>query len=287
MGAIYKKEIRSYFNSMIGWIFLAFMIGFIGLFFYLTNLSSGSTVLSDSLSSIILIFGLTIPMLTMKSFAEENKQKTDQLLLTSPVSIGKIVMGKYLAMISVLGMVIAVCLIFPIIMWRLGDTSVFLDYVTIIAFYLVGCTYISVGMYISSLTENQAIAAVVTFIVIFFSCLADGIGALLSEKASVNWAILAILVVIVVAIVYKNLKNATIATALLVVLEAVLLVLYIAKESLYTGLCDKILSFCNAMLPYYNLSGGMLYVKDLVYYAGMIAFFVFLTSQTIRKRRWN
>ena len=92
MLAIYKKEMRAYFNSIIGWLFGAFFLVFTGIYYYLYNLYYGYTNFGYSLSSISLIFILLVPMVTMRMVAEENKQKTDQLLLTSPVSVEKIIL---------------------------------------------------------------------------------------------------------------------------------------------------------------------------------------------------
>ena len=166
MTAVYKRELRSYFTSMVGYVVMAVLIFFVGIYFMAYNIFSGYTQFSYTLLSSTLIFMVAIPILTMRSMAEERRSRTDQLLLTAPVSVWRVVAGKYLAMVTVLAMAVAVCSFCPLIIALNGTAHLGVDYASILAFFLMGCVFIAVGMFISALTESQIIAAVGTFAVL-------------------------------------------------------------------------------------------------------------------------
>ena len=158
MTAVYKRELRSYFTSMVGYVVMAVLIFFVGIYFMAYNIFSGYTQFSYTLLSSTLIFMVAIPILTMRSMAEERRSRTDQLLLTAPVSVWRVVVGKYLAMVTVLAMAVAVCSFCPLIIALNGTAHLGVDYASILAFFLMGCVFIAVGMFISALTESQIIA---------------------------------------------------------------------------------------------------------------------------------
>ncbi len=163
MAAVYRRELKSYFQSMTGYVFIAFMVLFIGIYFMAYNMMSGYPYFSYTLSGMVTIIMIGIPVLTMRSFADDRKTKTDQLLLTSPVSVGKIVLGKYLSMVTVFAVPVVLSCLCPLIIKMNGTAHLKADYAAILAFFLLGCVYIAIGMFISSLTESQIIAAVGTF----------------------------------------------------------------------------------------------------------------------------
>lgn len=163
MKAIYKREVSSYFNSMIGWIFVAVLTVFIGIYFFAYNLFQGYPYFSLSLGSSLFIFMVVVPILTMRSMADERHTKTDQLLLTAPVSVTAVVLGKYFAMLTVFAVPVAIACLCPLIIALNGTAFLLADYGAILAFFLLGAVEIAVGMLISSLTESQIIAAVGTF----------------------------------------------------------------------------------------------------------------------------
>ena len=162
MTAIYKRELKSYFQSMTGYVLIAFLVIFTGIYFMAYNLNSGYPYFSYVLMNINYVLIIIIPMLTMRSFAEERKNKTDQLLLAAPVKLFDIVMGKYLAMVTVFAVPCLIFCIFPIIIKSFGTAYLKVDYLSILMFFLLGCVYLAIGMFLSSLTESQIIAAVTT-----------------------------------------------------------------------------------------------------------------------------
>ena len=168
MLAIYKREVRSYFNSMIGCVFAAFLTIIGGVYFMVYNLYSGYPFFAYSLAGVIFMLLISVPVLSMKSFAEDRKNKTDQLLLTSPVSLVEIVLGKYLAMVTVFAIPCVIYCIFPLIIKLQGTAHFLVDYSSILAFFLLGCVFIAIGMFLSSLTESPVIAAITTCAALFF-----------------------------------------------------------------------------------------------------------------------
>jgi ABC-2 type transport system permease protein len=190
MLAVFKREFRAYFQSVIGWLFVAALLALFGLYFYVYNLMQGYPYIYYPLSAITMVFLIAVPILTMRSFAEDRKNKTDQLMLVAPVSLGKIVAGKYLAMVAVFTIDIVIFCLSPVILGLFGTVPYGESYIAIFAFWLYGCATIAVGMFISALTESQVIAAVLTFAVLFVSYMMRGITNLISSSGNVLTKIL-------------------------------------------------------------------------------------------------
>jgi ABC-2 type transport system permease protein len=175
MIAIYKREVASYFQSMIGCIFVAFLVAFTGIYFMAYNLNAGYPYFSYTLSGALIVFLVGIPLITMRSFSEEQKTKTDQLLFTAPVPLWKVVLGKYFAMVTVLAIPNLIFCLFPLIISTQGVAYFAVDYLSILMFFLLGCVYLAIGMFLSSFTESQMIAFLTTFGVLLVSYLWDGL----------------------------------------------------------------------------------------------------------------
>ncbi|MBO5524745.1 MAG: ABC transporter permease, partial [Roseburia sp.] len=190
MIAVLKREIKSYFRTVVGWLFIAAVLALYELYFYAYNLRSGYPYISYSLSAIAFIMLIAVPVLTMRSFAEERHSKTDQLILTSPVSLGKIVLGKYLAMVGILTVAMAVVAVTPLILSIWGTVPMGESYVAILGFYLYGCACIAIGMLMSVVTESQVIAAVLTFAALFLGYMMSSITNLISANGNLLTTIL-------------------------------------------------------------------------------------------------
>lgn len=181
MTAIYERELKSYFYSFTGWLFIAVNLCFMGLYFQVYNIISGYPTISYVLQSVAFIFLLTAPILTMRTFSEERKNKTDQLLITAPVSVGGIVMGKFLALETVLLVPTAFMGILPLFLTRGGEVQFGISYAALLGFYLYGSLALSVGLFLSSLTESVVIAAVLSFGALFLGYIMAGISSLLTN----------------------------------------------------------------------------------------------------------
>ncbi len=287
MLAIYKKELRSYFTSMIGYVFVAFFLVIIGIWFFIQNLTYGAANFEYTLSSITFLFVLLTPILTMRLMAEENKQKTDQLLLTSPLSASAIVIGKFLAVFTVFFAAMAVTCFYPLIMTRFGSVPLASAYASIFGFTMLGATYLSIGLYISSLTENQAVAAVISFIVFLITVLMDGLASVLPSSNQAAYLTFSVFLIIICFIFYKMMHNLTIAVGTGVVVEAALTITYIVKPTLYDGLIVKVFNWLSVISRYDQFYYGIFDVTGIIYYLSLTFLFVFLTTQVIRKKRWS
>ena len=175
MCAIYKKELRAYLTSMTGYIFMAVLLAVTSLYYVANCLVGGYPVFGAILSSVYFVLLIIVPVLTMRSMAEEKRQKTDQLLMTAPVSLWKIVLGKYLAMVTIFLISMAILCLYPLILLRFGSVSLPMAYTAILGYTLFGAACLAIGLFLSAVTESQVIAAVLTFGVLFFLNMASGI----------------------------------------------------------------------------------------------------------------
>lgn len=236
MNAIYKRELKSYLHSVIGWLFVAVILFFINLYAVIYNLYQGYPYISYALQQSMFIFVVAIPILTMRSLSEEKKNKTDQLILTAPVTVGKIVMGKFLAMETIFAIPCAAACLFPVILSRFGTVPFAESYISILAFFLFGSVTIAIGLFVSSLTESQIISAVVSAAIIFIGFVMSGLCNLISADGNI---------------------------------------------------ATKILGAFDLTTPFSNLSNGTMNLTAIFYYVSLTALFLFLTMQSIQKRRYS
>ncbi len=190
MLAIFKKEFRSLFNNVIGYIFVGVILAFFGLYFFAYNLVNGYPSIAYALSGITFIFLIAVPILTMRVFADERKSKTDQLILTSPVSVGQIVFGKFLALVAVFTIDVAIMCLTPLILSRFGQVPMKETYITLLGFWIYGVACLAIGEFVSSLTDNIIISAVLTFVFLFIGYMMSSITSLISETGNIVTKIL-------------------------------------------------------------------------------------------------
>ena len=252
MTAVYKRELRSYLTSMIGYIFIFFVLLLTGIYFSAYQLSAAYPKFEYTLSALTFVFLISVPILTMRVLAEERKQKTDQLLLTAPVSVEKIVMGKYLA------------LLYPLLMTKFGTVSLGMAYTAILGFFLLGCANLAIGVFISSLTESQVIAAVLTFVFLFAFYMMNGISSFFSEGALSTCITFGLLVLAASIIIYTMIKNFMISAVVCVAGEAVLAVLYLVKSEFFAGGIQKVLQVFNISGHFDNFANGIFDIKGIL-----------------------
>lgn len=187
MLAVYKKEMRSYFTSVIGYVFLVLYLAVAGAVFCYTTLFSMSSDVTSFYTFMLIISSIMLPLLTMKSFAEERKAKTEQLLLTSPISIIGIVSGKFLAAYTVFASCMILNSLYFFILASYSTLKVAVLIGNLVAILLVGMVYIAIGLFVSSLTENQLSAAIGT-IGIILGFLAIGLlGSLVPSEYAIRY----------------------------------------------------------------------------------------------------
>mgnify|MGYP005779503247 CR=1 FL=1 len=288
MTAVYKREIRAYFQSMTGPVFIAFLMAFTGIYFVAYNLSAGYPYFSYTLSGSLIVFLVGIPLITMRSFSEERRSRTDQMLLTAPVSLFGIVMGKYLAMVTVIAIPNVIFCIYPLIIRSQGVAYLTVDYISIFVFFLLGCVYAAIGMFLSALTESQIIAFVSTFGILLVLYLWDGILSLLPSSAISGLAGVLIILALVVFYIYHMTDNVVLAGIIGVVGAAAGIVLYIVKSSLYENLLSNLLGRLALADVFTDItSNSIVDVTGIALYLSIAAVFVFLTVQAVQKRRWS
>ncbi|NLK21974.1 MAG: ABC transporter permease [Epulopiscium sp.] len=287
MLAILNKELKSYFASATGYIFMSFFLLISGIFFSLTNLFGRSPLYNDVLSSITFIFLFVVPMITMRLISEETKQKTDQLLLTSPIKVSDIVLGKYFAALGLFLATLGVTIIFPIILSFFGEISTGEILGGYIGFFLLGASFISVGIFISSLTDNQVIAAVVTVVTLLIMWIMDGIIMGMPKDRTSSMVFIGILVIAITALFYFSTRNIYMSIAISVIGAIGMIIVFLINPGLYDGIILRILGWFSLLKRHENFSMGIFDVNAVVYFITFSFAFIFLTIQTIEKRRWS
>lgn len=287
MLAVYKKELRSYLTSMVGYVFIAFVLLILGIYFTAYNLQYASPDFGATLSSVTFLFLVITPILTMRILAEEKKNRTDQLLLTAPVSVWKVILGKYLSMVTIYAIPVVISAFYPLIMGRYGVISYPMAYVAVIGFFFLGCAQIAVGLFLSSVTESQVIAAVLTFGILFCSYMMDGIESFFSDTAVSSMVAFLILAVVLGIVVYQLTKNIIFSSCVGGVLVIVVAAVYFIKPTIFTGLIQKFLNLFAIANHFDNFVGGIFDVTGISYMLSVVCIFVFLTVQCIQKRRWS
>ena len=274
MKAVYLKELRSYFTTPLGYVFMAFMLVLFGIYFMLYGLIYQSSDYSYVLNAVTLLILFALPLLTMRMFSEEMKNRTDQLLFTAPVKVWKIVLGKYLAAMTLFTLALAITMFQPIVLSALGGSVPIQKVVGgYIGFWLYGCAFTAIGMLISSMTENQLVAAIASIGVFMLIFLLDGVASMLPSTR-----IFALGVVIVALLIVAFLAVVCVAAAVL---------LFFFVPSLYDNLLVNVADWASLVTRYTDFYTGVFDFSNVVFYLSFTVFVVFLTVQVIEKRRWN
>ena len=287
MTAVLKHELRNYFHTLTAYVFGAFLLAFIGLGATLYNLQAAVSNFEFVLSFGSLVFVVIVPILTMRVIAEEKKQRTDQLLYSLPITTTEVVLGKYLALLVVYLIPLAVVSVYPLIFARYGDVYLLTSYGSIFAFFVLGAALIALGVFISSLTDNQGFAAGIGIAVI----LLNYYSASLSEYVSSTPAgalIVAFALVIVLGVVIRHLtKNEHLAYGFYFPAGGAVLILYLADSEAFSGLLPSVMKTLSLFERFYVFVNGVFDLTAIVYFVTFAAFFLFLSVQSLEKRRYN
>lgn len=287
MKAIYKREVRAYFNSMIGWVFVAAMIVICSIYFMAYNMYQGYVYFSYALDSLSTMMMLLIPVLTMRSMSEERGSRTDQLLLTSPVSVGGIILGKYLAMMTVLAAPTALFCFCPLIIRMQGSAALAADYGSLLAFFLLGGVMIALGLLVSTLTESQLIAAVGTFGVLMVLFLWDGLVSFLPTSASGSLVGLAVVLGVICLVLQALSDNWKVTVGTAAVGSAGLIGAYLYDSTVFESLLPDALGLFSPLAAFQAFASDHVFdLTGLLLYVSLIALLLFLSTQVLQKRRW-
>jgi ABC-2 type transport system permease protein len=287
MKAVLKHELRTYFHSLTAYVFGAFLLVFVGIGAMYYNIQAAISNFEYVLSFCSLIFVAIVPILTMRIIAEEKKQKTDQLLYSLPLTTTEVILGKYLALLVVYMIPMCIIAFYPLIFAQYGDVSLLTAYGTIGAFFIMGAALISVGVFISSLTENQGFAAGIGVAIILFNYFSVSLAEYVSSTALGSALALFVIAILLAVLVHHLTRNENLAYGIGFVLLLAILVTYFADSTVYEGLLPNIMEKLSLFDRFNTFVNGIFDMTGVVYYLTVIVFSLFLSVQSLEKRRYN
>ncbi len=288
MLAVFKRELRSYFSSPIGFLVIGLFVFLSAIFFAASNLLGASSEYNGILSTMAFLLLLVVPLLTMRLLTEEKRQHTDQMLITSPLSVTAIVLGKYLAAAAVYLITLLVTVLFPVMMsffallglewWKILGGY--------IGLFLLGCSFIAVGMFFSSLTESQIVAAFATFAALLVMWIIDALTSMVPTQWFFGVGFVAIVAAALVLLVWLSTRSLLATILTVAVLGGGIAALAVLQSSLFEGLIAKVMAWFSLLKRYEDFNLGILGLSPVVYYLSFSAAFVFLTVRMIDRKRW-
>lgn len=290
MTAIFKRELRSYFHGMLGYVLTAFLLASSGIYFLALNLGYGLTDFGYyTLYRTIFMLLLYIPVLTMRSLAEERRSRTDQLLLTSPVSVWGIVLGKFFAMCAVFALPCLMDGIMILILWALGGTvpALAANFAALLCYFLLGCAAIAMGEFLSGLTENPIIAAVAGFSVLLLAYMMPSLRSLFNAGSAVALAVFTAIAGAASLMAGLRTRSFILGCLTFAALCLGLTGLFLLQSAWLTEAFSAVLSVLCFFTPFEDFVNNSFSLPTLVYYLTVTGMFLFFTAQSIEKRRWN
>ena len=287
MRAIYKREVQGYFNTMTGYLLCAFLLFFAGIYLMVLNLRGGYANFEYALAGASFAFIIMIPILTMRIISEEKKQKTDQLLYALPISTTQIVIGKFLAVFVTSVIPMCAVVIYPLILKNYGNLYLPTAYGAMFGYVMTAAVLLSIGIFISSITESQAMAAGICFAAMILNYYMVTVAEYATSSAYGSLiAIIAVEVILALLIRHMTCNN-VLAEAVGFLAVIVTIALYIYKNEWFQGLFPEILENISVYERFYQFVDGIFDYTNIVYFVSVIVFFLFLTVQSLEKRRYN
>ena len=290
MTAIFKRELRSYFHGMLGYVLTAFLLASSGIYFLALNLGYGLTDFGYyTLYRTIFMLLLYIPVLTMRSLAEERRSRTDQLLLTSPVPVWGIVLGKFFAMCAVFALPCLMDVVMILILWALGGTvpALAANFAALLCYFLLGCAAIAMGEFLSGLTENPIIAAVAGFSVLLLAYMMPSLRSLFNAGSAVALAVFTAIAGAASLMAGLRTRSFILGCLTFAALCLGLTGLFLLQSAWLTEAFSAVLSVLCFFAPFEDFVNNSFSLPTLVYYLTVTGMFLFFTAQSIEKRRWN
>lgn len=287
MIAIWRKEVKSYFSGMSGYIIIAFLLAAVGFLFKYLNLQNGVPKFEYTLAQASILLLLFIPLLTMRSFSEERRQKTDLLLYSLPISLRQVILGKYFALLTIVAIPCAVMGLYPLILRLFGEVSLTNAYTALFAFFLLCAACIAIGLFLSTLTDNQMIAAMLTFAVLLCAYLMSVFADMISSASLINAICFAVLALLISLIAYVMTKNYLVSYILFAVLAVIIAALYLLKPEIFEGSFSAVLSALSLFDRMTYFFNEVFDLTAVFYYLSVSGIFLFLSVQSAEKRRWS
>ena len=287
MTAVFRHELSSYFKSVSGYVFGAFLLLFAGIYTTDINLNAGLTNFEYVLDYMCIIFLIIVPILTMRVVAEERRQRTDQLLYSLPLTMTEVVLGKYGALLVVFLAPMAVIGVYPLILSAFGNVYLPAAYSAWLGFFLLGAALLAIGMFISSLTESQAVAAGLCFVVMLVNYFITSLAGFISTTAFASFAAFTVVILALAGIVWFMTRSGLASGVLALVLEAVLLFFYAGDTSAFEGFFPEVMENLSLFDQFYQFVNGVFDLRAVVYLLSVSGLFLFLTVQSLEKRGWS
>ena len=287
MIAVCKHELRGYFHSLTAYVFGAFLLAVVGVGAMRYNLQAAVSNFEYVLSFSSLVFVVIVPILTMRVLAEERRQKTDQLLYSLPITTTQVVLGKYLALLAVYLIPLAVICVYPLIFAQFGEVYLPTSYGSIFAFFVMGAALMAVGVFLSSLTENQGFAAGITIAVILFNYYSVSLSEYISSTAFGSLIALDVLAILLGFLIRYLTRNEGLAYGVALALVLALAAAFLVDSSMFEGLLPAVMEQLSLFERFNTFVNGVFDVTAIVYYLSVIGFFLLLSVQSMEKRRYN
>ena len=287
MTAVFRRELGSYFKGVLGYLLGAFLLIFVGIYTMAYNLSGYCNNFEYVLSSISFIYLITVPIISMRALAEEKRQKTDQLLYALPIRLSDVVIGKYLGMVCVLLLPLAITALYPLILSQWGTISFANAYGALFAFFLLGACLLSIGLFISSMTESQVASAVITLVVMLLLYFMSGLASYVSTDSSSSLIALCVLAVLFALVLQVLTKNPILSVGVGAILVGGLFLWHNVDADVFSGLFPNMMNAISVFERFDTFVDGVFDLTAIVYYLSIIVVFLFLTVQAMEKRRWS
>ena len=287
MTAVLKHELKNYFHSLTAYVFGAGLLLAVGLGALRYNLQAAVSNFEFALSYFSIVLAVIVPILTMRVIAEERKQRTDQLLYALPITTTQVIVGKYLALLTVYLIPLCVIAVYPLIFSQFGDVYLLTSYGSILAFFLMGAALIALGVFISSLTDNQGFAAGIGIAVILLNYYSVSLSEYVSSTVFGSVAALCVLILALGAVIKYLTKNENLAYAVCFVLIAVIAIAAFMDNAKFEGLLPAVMTKLSLFDRFTGFVNGVFDMTSVVYYASVAVFFLFLSVQSLEKRRYN
>ncbi len=288
MNAVFIKEIKSYYTSITGYITTAIMMLVSGIYIYAVNVEGGSGDFSSTFVNMAFIYFIVlIPIITMKMFSEEKKKRTDHLLYSLPIKTSGVVIGKFLSCCAVTAVPVVLMGLYPLIFSAYGNVNFLSAYSALFGFFMLGASLISIGMFFSSLTESQVVSAIITLVFILLGELLPSLSEYISSNAIAGAAVFMAMGLFVGFIVYFLTKNTVIGLSTAVVIDLAIAVIYIVKKEWLEGLLPSIAEKLSLFSRFNDFSSGVFDLTSIFFFISVTCVFLFLTVQSVEKKRWS
>lgn len=287
MTAVLKHELRGYAHSVSSYLFCAFLLLFVGVGALLYNIESAVANFEYMLEFVCIGLTVIIPVLTMRVIAEERRARTDQLLYSLPLTTAQIVGGKYLALLVVYLVPLCVIALYPLIFAQYGDVYLLTAYGSLFAFFIMGAAMIAVGMFISSLTDSQGFAAGIAIVVFLFNYYSVSLAENISTTAFGAALAFGVLAFLLGLGVYRLTKNGLIGYGVAIAVMAATLIAMFVDDGGLTTLLPTLMEKLSLFARFTAFVSGVFDLTSIVFYLSVAVFFLFLTAQSLEKRRYS